>query len=213
MLQVVTERAVSGTPRLQFVPAYGYVSLFPLLMQLLPADAPELGQQVGRDRLGSPGVCRLGRCAWRGCARGVLLVMPRAGSRQQEGRGGRCWVMPASRGGACCLLPAAAARAVLRGWPVWTASVDWPSPSCLAAAALAARRSPCCAMTACCGRATGCARCRRPAACTNSERLVPRARLQLRGFLGAPPWAGWAPTSPAGCSCCLPPHTLACLPP
>jgi mannosyl-oligosaccharide glucosidase len=30
-------------PKLQFVPHHGYVSLFPLLMGLVPADAPELG--------------------------------------------------------------------------------------------------------------------------------------------------------------------------
>ncbi len=32
------------TPRL--VPTFGYVSLFPLLMQLLPPDCPELGRTV-----------------------------------------------------------------------------------------------------------------------------------------------------------------------
>lgn len=40
-------RVVTGaTPQPRFVPHYGYVSLFPLLMGLIPDDAPELGQQL-----------------------------------------------------------------------------------------------------------------------------------------------------------------------
>lgn len=33
-------------PQPQLVPSFGYVSLFPLLMQLLPPDCPELGRQL-----------------------------------------------------------------------------------------------------------------------------------------------------------------------
>jgi len=42
---------VGSNPRAQFVPHFGYVSLFPLLMGLIPADAPQLGQylQLLRD--------------------------------------------------------------------------------------------------------------------------------------------------------------------
>ncbi|KAF8069561.1 GCS1 [Scenedesmus sp. PABB004] len=39
-------RVVGAAPRLQLVPSVGYVSIFPLLMQLLPPDAPELGRQL-----------------------------------------------------------------------------------------------------------------------------------------------------------------------
>jgi mannosyl-oligosaccharide glucosidase len=39
-------RQVNQPPQLQLVPCFGYVSLFPLLMQLLPADSQELGQQL-----------------------------------------------------------------------------------------------------------------------------------------------------------------------
>jgi hypothetical protein len=39
-------RQVNQQPQLQLVPCFGYVSLFPLLMQLLPADSQELGQQL-----------------------------------------------------------------------------------------------------------------------------------------------------------------------
>lgn len=40
-------RRVTGTPPIeQFIPSYGYVSLFPLLMWVLPPDSPELGRQL-----------------------------------------------------------------------------------------------------------------------------------------------------------------------
>ncbi|KAK9823782.1 hypothetical protein WJX72_005454 [[Myrmecia] bisecta] len=39
-------RMVGAPPKLQFVPHFGYVSLFPLLMGLLDKDSPELGQQL-----------------------------------------------------------------------------------------------------------------------------------------------------------------------
>lgn len=41
------ERVVTGAPPVpSFVPHYGYVSLFPLLMQLIPPHSPQLGQQL-----------------------------------------------------------------------------------------------------------------------------------------------------------------------
>lgn len=46
VLQREYVRQVSSRPSEQLVPAFGYVSLFPLLMQLLPADSPELGKQL-----------------------------------------------------------------------------------------------------------------------------------------------------------------------
>lgn len=39
-------REVRQAPQLQFVPSYGYVSLFPLLLHLLPHDSPELQRQL-----------------------------------------------------------------------------------------------------------------------------------------------------------------------
>ncbi|GJP65120.1 hypothetical protein CLOP_g22023 [Closterium sp. NIES-67] len=39
-------RAVRGSPTLRFVPHFGYVSLFPLLLRLIPPHADELGQQL-----------------------------------------------------------------------------------------------------------------------------------------------------------------------
>ena len=40
-------RVVTGAPPAErLVPAFGYVSLFPLLLELLPADSPELGRQL-----------------------------------------------------------------------------------------------------------------------------------------------------------------------
>jgi mannosyl-oligosaccharide glucosidase len=39
-------RQVNEAPSLQYVPDFGYVSLFPLLMQLLPAESDELGTQL-----------------------------------------------------------------------------------------------------------------------------------------------------------------------
>ncbi|CAI7809969.1 unnamed protein product [Closterium sp. NIES-54] len=39
-------RVVKGTPTLRFVPHFGYVSLFPLLLRLIPPHAVELGQQM-----------------------------------------------------------------------------------------------------------------------------------------------------------------------
>lgn len=39
-------RAVSAPPRLGFVPHYGYVSMFPLIMRQLPPSSAELGQQL-----------------------------------------------------------------------------------------------------------------------------------------------------------------------
>jgi mannosyl-oligosaccharide glucosidase len=45
-LQRELVRLVSARPSLQFVPSFGYVSLFLLLMQLLPPDSDVLGQQL-----------------------------------------------------------------------------------------------------------------------------------------------------------------------
>lgn len=43
-LRMELERTVTGeSPTYQFVPHYGYVSLFPLLLELIPSDALELG--------------------------------------------------------------------------------------------------------------------------------------------------------------------------
>ncbi|CAI5536063.1 unnamed protein product, partial [Closterium sp. Naga37s-1] len=39
-------RVVKGSPTLRFVPHFGYVSLFPLLLRLIPPHASELGQQL-----------------------------------------------------------------------------------------------------------------------------------------------------------------------
>ncbi|WIA10052.1 hypothetical protein OEZ85_010262 [Tetradesmus obliquus] len=39
-------RQVNEPPQLQLVPCFGYVSLFPLMMQLLPPESRELGQQL-----------------------------------------------------------------------------------------------------------------------------------------------------------------------
>jgi Glycosyl hydrolase family 63 C-terminal domain len=39
-------RSVGSQPTHKLVPAFGYVSLFPLAMQLLPHDAPQLGVQL-----------------------------------------------------------------------------------------------------------------------------------------------------------------------
>jgi mannosyl-oligosaccharide glucosidase len=46
VLQREFVRQVSEQPSLQYVPSFGYVSLFPLLMQLIPADSDVLGQQL-----------------------------------------------------------------------------------------------------------------------------------------------------------------------
>lgn len=40
------QRVVHQAPTLQFVPHYGYVSLFPLLMKLIPSDSSILGKQL-----------------------------------------------------------------------------------------------------------------------------------------------------------------------
>jgi mannosyl-oligosaccharide glucosidase len=39
-------RVVKSPPSLQYVPHYGYLSLFPLIMNLIPNDSPILGQQI-----------------------------------------------------------------------------------------------------------------------------------------------------------------------
>lgn len=44
--QEMTVRVVSTPPQMQLVPHYGYVSLFPVLMRILPADSPRLEQQL-----------------------------------------------------------------------------------------------------------------------------------------------------------------------
>ncbi|KAI8471096.1 MAG: glycoside hydrolase [Monoraphidium minutum] len=44
--RAVFRRVVREPPVRRLVPAYGYVSLFPLLMGLLPPDCPELGRQI-----------------------------------------------------------------------------------------------------------------------------------------------------------------------
>jgi hypothetical protein len=44
--QTVYKRVVKEPPKAQLVPSFGYVSLFPLLMQLLPPGSPELGRQI-----------------------------------------------------------------------------------------------------------------------------------------------------------------------
>jgi mannosyl-oligosaccharide glucosidase len=46
LLQREFVREASAAPTLQYVPDFGYVSLFPLLMQLIPADSDILGQQL-----------------------------------------------------------------------------------------------------------------------------------------------------------------------
>lgn len=46
LLQRELVREVKQAPKLQLVPSFGYVSLFPLLMQLLPPDSAELGKQM-----------------------------------------------------------------------------------------------------------------------------------------------------------------------
>lgn len=45
-LQRELVRQVNEPPQLQLVPCFGYVSLFPLMMQLLPPESRELGQQL-----------------------------------------------------------------------------------------------------------------------------------------------------------------------
>jgi len=40
------KREVSSPPKLQYIPHYGYLSLFPLIMKLIPNDSPILGQQI-----------------------------------------------------------------------------------------------------------------------------------------------------------------------
>lgn len=44
--QDASVRRVLSPPKPQFVPQYGYVALFPLLMRLLPHDSPLLPKQV-----------------------------------------------------------------------------------------------------------------------------------------------------------------------
>lgn len=46
LLQRELVRDTSEQPKLQYVPDFGYVSLFPLLMHLIPADSDILGQQL-----------------------------------------------------------------------------------------------------------------------------------------------------------------------
>ncbi|KAL4523918.1 hypothetical protein Ndes2526B_g08146 [Nannochloris sp. 'desiccata'] len=42
------KRVVNSPPKLQYVPHYGYLSLFPLIMNLIPKDSPILGQQIAK---------------------------------------------------------------------------------------------------------------------------------------------------------------------
>jgi hypothetical protein len=43
-LQEVAVRVLTGRPpALQFVPHFGYVSLFPLMMEVVPPESPRLG--------------------------------------------------------------------------------------------------------------------------------------------------------------------------
>ena len=44
--QTVLRRVVREAPSRRLVPSFGYVSLFPLLMGLLPPASPELGRQI-----------------------------------------------------------------------------------------------------------------------------------------------------------------------
>jgi mannosyl-oligosaccharide glucosidase len=46
LMQRELVRETSEQPKLQYVPDFGYASLFPLLMQLIPADSDILGQQL-----------------------------------------------------------------------------------------------------------------------------------------------------------------------
>jgi mannosyl-oligosaccharide glucosidase len=46
LLQRDLVRQVNQPPQPQLVPCFGYVSLLPLMMQLLPADSLELGHQL-----------------------------------------------------------------------------------------------------------------------------------------------------------------------
>ena len=75
-------RVVTGAPPIpQLVPQFGYVSLFPLLMRLIPPNAPELGRQLhllrDESRLWTPYGLRSLRWArppcWGGCAAGPLV--------------------------------------------------------------------------------------------------------------------------------------------
>jgi mannosyl-oligosaccharide glucosidase len=52
--RAILRRETGAPPTLRHVPAFGYVSLFPLLMKLLPPDSPELGrtlEQLSRAEL------------------------------------------------------------------------------------------------------------------------------------------------------------------
>lgn len=57
MIRLLTDED-NAPPVPQFVPHYGYLSLFPLIMGLIPKDSPELGQQLAllrqSDELWSP---------------------------------------------------------------------------------------------------------------------------------------------------------------
>jgi hypothetical protein len=46
LLQRQLVRYISEPPQLQHVPSFGYVSLFPLLMQLIPPDSDILGHHL-----------------------------------------------------------------------------------------------------------------------------------------------------------------------
>ncbi|MEW5316627.1 MAG: hypothetical protein WDW38_007987 [Sanguina aurantia] len=59
--QEVSERVVSVPPSLQFLPPYGYVSLFPLLMRLIPTDSPTLLQQLRLLGKGSSALSAIAR--------------------------------------------------------------------------------------------------------------------------------------------------------